>query len=479
LFIVFLSVISCDKEIKIGNSATVPLRDLDAILADGKITAVTNVNQTSYFIYNGEPMGFHFELLKKFADHLDVELEIITCNDIDEALKYLQEGKADIVAIGLSISADRQEMMQFTEPLMQSTEMLVQRKPNDWKKLTADEISSNLVRNQLDLAEKTVYVQKGSSYAQRLYNLERESGIEIGIIEVPFDAEELARQVARGEIDYTVCDDYMANTIASLYPDLDLSTPVSFPQNIAWSVRKEGSDTLLGELDSWIKGYKTTREYAWLQHKYFRGTRSARMASSEYFATYTGKVSPYDDIIRSYSDSIGWDWRLMASLIYQESRFNPSVISSRGAYGLMQVMPSTGTYFGYDVTRSVENNIRAGASYIKMLDKMFSNWVSDPDERVKFILASYNAGHGHVLDAIKLAEKNGLDPGKWDNNVSLFLERKSDPAFYDDPVVRNGRLKQGVAVNAYVTDILERYEHYKNISYDQASSGSGGATVNK
>ena len=76
-----------------------PLRDLDAILADGKITAVTNVNQTSYFIYKGEPMGFHFELLKKFADHLDVELEIITSNDIDEALKYLQEGKADIVAM--------------------------------------------------------------------------------------------------------------------------------------------------------------------------------------------------------------------------------------------------------------------------------------------------------------------------------------------------------------------------------------------
>ena len=479
MFIVILSVISCDKENRIKGTVSVPHRDLNEILADGKITAVTNVNQTSYFIYNGEPMGFHFEMLKKFADHLDVELEIITSNDIDEALEFLQEGKADIVAIGLSISADRQEMMSFTEPILQSTELLVQRKPNDWNKMTSDEVNNSLVRNQLDLAEKTVYVQKGSSYAQRLYNLERESGFSMGVIEVPYDAEELARQVARGEIDYTVCDDYMANTIGSIYPDLDLSTPVSFPQNIAWSVRKDGTDALLEELDSWIKGYKTTNDYAYLEHKYFKGSRSARMASSEYFATYTGKVSPYDDIIRNYSDSIGWDWRLMASLIYQESRFNPSVISPRGAYGLMQVMPSTGRYFGYDVTRSVENNIRAGASYIRMLDRMFSSYVPDPDERVKFILASYNAGHGHVLDAIKLAEKHGLDPGKWDNNVALFLERKSDPAVYGDPVVRNGRLRQGVAVNAYVADILNRYEHYKNISYDKASLGSGGATVNK
>ena len=462
LFIVVLSVVSCDKENRLVSTVPAP-RDLNAILADGKIIAVTNVNQTSYFIYKGEPMGFHFELLKKFADHLDLELEIITSNDIDEALEYLQSGEADLVAIGLSISADRKEMMSFTEPIMQTTEVLVQRKPGGWQKMTADASESKLVRNQLDLAGKTVYVQKGSSYAQRLYSLERESGIDIGVIEVPYDAEELARQVARGEIEYTVCDDYMANIIGSLYKDLDLSTPVSFPQNIAWSVRKEGNNALLDELNSWITGFKTTRDYALLERKDFKGARPASMAASEYFSTYTGKVSPYDQIIRNYSDSIGWDWRLVASLIYQESRFNPTVRSPRGAYGLMQVMPETGRHFGLDVTRSVDNNIHAGISYIRMLDKLFIDRVPDPDERIKFILASYNAGHGHVLDAMKLAEKNGLNPGKWDNNVALFLERKSDPVFYDDPVVRNGRLKQGVAVNAYVSDILARYEHYKNI----------------
>ena len=463
MFIVFISVVSCEQENRVGHAVAEPPRDLDKILADGKIKAVTNISQTSYFIYKGEPMGFHFELLKKFADHLELELEIITSNDIDEALEYLRKGETDLVAIGLSVSADRKEMMRFTEPLMQTTEVLVQRKPNGWSRMTTDAVVSKLITNQLDLAEKTVYVQKGSSYAQRLYSLERESGIDIGIIEVPYDAEELARQVARGEIDYTVCDDYMSNIIGSLFPDLDLATPVSFPQNIAWSVRKDGTDALLTELNDWITGFKTTREYARLERKYFSGARPATMASSEYFATYTGKVSPFDDIIRNYSDSIGWDWRLVAALIYQESRFNPSVTSPRGAYGLMQVMPETGRHFGVDVTRSVENNIHAGISYIRMLDRMFIGRVSDPDERIKFILASYNAGHGHVLDAMKLADKNGLDPGRWDNNVSLFLERKSDPVFYGDPVVRNGRLKQGVAVNAYVADILERYEHYKNI----------------
>jgi membrane-bound lytic murein transglycosylase F len=462
VFIVFISVISCDH---VGQVSPVlnSNRDLDAILAEGKIRVVTNINHTSYFIYRGEPMGFHFELLKKFADHLGLELEIIANNDIDEALQLLHDGDVDLIAVGLTVTSDRKERMRFTEPIMQASQVLVQRKPNGWSKMTADEIEKSLLRNQLDLAGKTIYVQKGSSFAQRLYNLERETGTDIKVIEVPYDAEELAHQVARGEIDYTICDDYMSHIIGSLHSELDLTTPVSFPQNIAWTVGQKGTDKLLEELNSWITGFKTTRDYAYLQTKYFRGTLPLRMVTSEYFATQTGKVSPFDDIIRNYSDSIGWDWRLVASLIYQESAFNPSVISSRGAYGLMQVMPSTGRHFGLDVTRSVENNIYAGISYIRYLNNLFYDRVPDPDERIKFILASYNAGQGHVLDAMKLAEKNGLSPAKWDDNVALFLERKSDPSYYGDPVVSHGLLRQGVAVNRYVADILRRYEHYKNI----------------
>jgi membrane-bound lytic murein transglycosylase F len=242
LFIVILSVFSCEKESRRVDTVQVPPRDLDTILADGKIKAVTNINQTSYFIYKGEPMGFHFELLKRFADHLDLELEIIARNDIDEALELLQEGKADLVAVGLSVSADRKEMMRFTDPIMQSSEVLVQRKPNGWFRMTAENIGQQLVRGQVDLAGRTIYVQKGSSYAQRLYNLERESGIDIGIIEVPYDAEELAHQVSRGEIEFTVCDDYMVNIIGALHSELDFGTSVSLPQDIAWSVREEGSD---------------------------------------------------------------------------------------------------------------------------------------------------------------------------------------------------------------------------------------------
>lgn len=170
----------------------------------------------------------------------------------------------------------------------------------------------------------------------------------------------------------------------------------------------------------------------------------------------------WDDMIKRASRDIEWDWRLLASLIYQESRFDPDVESWTGAYGLMQVMPLTGDKFGIDVKSSPASNMKAGILYINWLKSMFENRIADETERIKFILASYNAGPGHVLDAMKLAEKNGMDPQKWEGNVAVWLLRKSDPVYYNDAVVKNGYFKGTESVN-YVSEVLERYEHYRNI----------------
>jgi len=438
-------------------------RDLDEIILSGKISVVTNFNQTSYFIYKGEPMGFYFELLRRFADHLDLDLEIIPENDIDKAYQLLQSGEADIIAMGLTVNSERKELMNFSVPVFETRQVLVQRKPDSWRSMRVHEIEKALIRSQLDLADKSVYVQKGSSFKQSLLSLEKESGEDIDIVEAPFDSEELVKQVSKGEIPFTVCDEKIARLMNALYPNLDFSTPVSFPQKQALGVRKEGSEVLLKEIDTWLTRFTASDEYVLLDKKYFKGYRMARMAGSDYFSNNTGKVSPFDELIKKYSDTIGWDWKLVAALIYQESRFDPAVESGRGAYGLMQVMPETGRHFGLDVTGSVDNNIRAGISYIRFLDGIFVKKIPDNEERIKFILASYNAGQGHIIDAMKLASKNGFDPGKWDGNVALFLAKKSEKAYYTDPVVRNGLLKGGAAVNSYVDAVLERYDHYKNL----------------
>jgi len=176
----------------------------------------------------------------------------------------------------------------------------------------------------------------------------------------------------------------------------------------------------------------------------------------------TQQVSEYDGLIREFSVNINWDWRLLASLICQESQFKPNVRSHAGAYGLMQIMPVTGRNFGIDITASPENNMKAGILYINWLYSIFNSKITDKDERLLFVLAAYNAGPGHVLDAMRLADKNGMDPQKWNGNVAVWLLKKSEPQYYQDSVVRNGYFRGKESVK-FVSEVLDRFEHYKNI----------------
>jgi membrane-bound lytic murein transglycosylase F len=189
----------------------------------GKLIAVTDFNSTNYFIYKGEPMGFHYELLKKFSEYIDLNLEIVTENDIYKAFEMLKSGKADILAFDLSVNSARKKEIRFTEPISETRQVLVQRKPAKWRSMSTDEIERQLIRNQLHLAGKTVYVQAGASSYGCLKNLEDEIGDTISIIEVPFETEELISMVARSEIDYAVCDENIAIVNTSYFPVIDVS----------------------------------------------------------------------------------------------------------------------------------------------------------------------------------------------------------------------------------------------------------------
>jgi membrane-bound lytic murein transglycosylase F len=362
ILLIFLGVIftSCNKY-PVISPVTVPVSfDLDSIRARGRLIAVTDFNSTNYFIYRGEPMGFNYELLTAFAEHLGVDLELVTENNLEHSFELLNSGKADLLALSLTINATRKNDILFTMPIYETRQVLVQRKPRHWRYMTADELNRNLIRNQLKLAHQAVFVQKGSSHAERLRSLADEIGDSIVIAEVPYEAEELIQNVANGEIDYAVVDENIAKVNSTYYPGIDIKTPISFPQNIGWGLRKDNSQMLLTELNNWFSDYKKSDSYALLYAKYFRNERSSKIIKSDYYVLNTGKISQWDDLIKSASSDINWDWRLLASLIYQESRFKPNVRSWAGAYGLMQVMPVTGKKMGIDITSSPSNNIKAG-----------------------------------------------------------------------------------------------------------------------
>jgi len=461
LITVFISCSDHHNSSKNINNNTVAF-DLDSIRKRGKLVAITDLNSTNYFIYKGEPMGFTYDLLKSFSDNIGIDLEIIAENHPEQAFRMLKSGEADLLAVGLTVNSTGKNDVLLTEPLDETRQVLVQRKPHNWRSLTSEALNKKLIRNLPGLAKKIVYVQAGSSHAEQLYSTAKKIGDSISIIEVPYDPEKLIQHVASGEIEYTVCDENVALVNATYYPDIDVSTPVSISQSIAWGIRKNNSAALLSELNRWITTYKKTESYAQLYAKYFKNSRSSSIVKSDFYALNTGKVSRYDDLIRKFSLSIKWDWRLLASLICQESHFDPDVESYAGAYGLMQVMPVTGMNFGIDITFSPESNLKAGIRYINWLHKIFDPKIPDEKERINFILASYNAGPGHVLDAMKLAEKNGMNPQKWNGNVALWLLKKSERQYYNDVVVKNGYFRGIESVN-FVSQVLERFEHYKNI----------------
>lgn len=471
LFSLTLLVITCSPpgsrkersvEICEGEGETL----LDKIHERGKLIASTDYNSTSYFVYRGEPMGYQYELLKSFAGYLDVGLEIIVNNDIDEAFSCLNNGQCDLIGFDLTITRERSKQVDFTNPINQTRQVLVQRKPVRWRKMqTWDEVESHLIRNQLELAGKKIHVQKNSSYLPRLRNLAEEIGDTIFIIENPDKTtEELIKMVATGDIDYTISDEHIALVNQKYYPDIDVSTPISFPQYTAWAVRK-GADTLLNEINTWLESFKRSKQARLIYNKYFKNPRSVKIAQSEYHSITGGKISQYDSIIKEQSRILNWDWRLLASLIYQESGFDHDVTSWVGAFGLMQLMPGTAEKFGVDSLSPPQDNIRAGVKFIKWLDEQFDDIVDDESERIKFVLASYNVGIAHVFDAMRLADKYGKDPTIWNDNVDYFLLNKSNPEFYTDTVVYYGYARGEEPYN-FVNEILDRYDHYKNVIDD-------------
>jgi membrane-bound lytic murein transglycosylase F len=432
----------------------------------GKLIATTAYNSTDYFIYRGEPMGFQYEKLKMFADYLGVELEINIANSLDDAFRSLEEGKSDVIAMGLTVTLDRSEKVDFTIPILQTRQMLVQRKPANWRKMrTWDDIEKSLIRNPIDLAGKTVIVQKASAHADRLKNLSEEIGWPILIGEDPvYEVEQLVESVANGEIEYTVCDEHMAGFFEKQFPEIDIRTAISFPQHIAWAVRHD-SDSLRIAINDWLSENNNSYASNHLFDKYFNSSRTAFMAKSESVSFNGKKISQYDEILRNISKQHEFDWRLVASLVYQESQFHSDARSWSGAFGLMQMMPATAALLGIDSTASEFEQIEAGILYLKILDGELPKEITDPDERIKFILAAYNLGIAHVFDARRLASKNGKNPNVWSDNVDYFILNKSNPAYYRDSVVRYG-YANGKEAYDFVLEVLDRFEHYKNVVTD-------------
>ncbi|RKX18011.1 MAG: lytic transglycosylase F [Candidatus Zixiibacteriota bacterium] len=456
--IIVLVVNACQSPVQTKEGRSCP--DINEIHKRGKLIACIHNNSTDYFILKGNPMGFQLELLNNLSDYLNLPIEINVDNNLHSNFTKIATGQCDLVAVGLTITGERKDTISFTKPIFSTRQVLVQRIP---KGLSQKQLKDTLISNQLELGNKTIVVEKGSSFIKRLQDLSEEIGEKINIkINDTATSEELISMVSNAIIDYTISDENVAKVNKNYYTNIDISVPISFPQNLAWGVRC-GADSLLDTINIWIENFKKTKKFKSLYIKYFKNKRSTENNFEGFISTNDeGKISPYDDIIKDYAKGLHWDWRLLASLIYQESHFNPQAKSWAGAFGLMQLMPTTAARFGVDSLSSPTQQIQAGVGYLKWVNKQLKTDVPDSAQRIYFVLASYNAGLGHVRDAMRLAEKYNRNPKIWKDNVEYFLFEKSNPKYYLDKVVKNGYLR-GRETKNHVNQTIERYKHYRNL----------------
>jgi peptidoglycan lytic transglycosylase F len=438
--------------------------DFEEILARNELRVAVDYSATTYFLYKGLPLGFEYELLKRFTKNMGVNLKIIVQPSIKESFSKLQRGEVDLIAYPLAITPNRKEQVDFTKRYRTVRQMLIQRKPEGWRKINPHEMNKILIRNQVDLLGKKVHVLNASSYIETLKSLEKQIGGEIDIIEdsASVESDEMIRRVSSGQYEYTVADENLAQANAFYYPNIDFETPVSFPTRIAWAVRKT-SPVLRDSLNINIDKVKKTGLLNFLYKKYFLSSRNSQIVAKEDYTSHEGKkgLSPYDDIIKENAHRIKWDWLLLASMVMQESHFDPKAKSWVGAQGLLQLMPATAAHYGIKNRENPVESLKGGTDYLISLEKRWISNMEDTTDLADFVMASYNAGPGHLIDARALVKKFGGDRDEWDD-VSKYLALLSTKKYYKDPVVKLGYCRGQEPVN-YVKHINDRYAIYKDL----------------
>ena len=443
LFLILLSCSTDKQELKESGSDEVAIPELSS----DTLHVATLYGSSSYFRFRDEILGYDVELSAHLARHIKKPLQIHLARTRQQMIDWLDEGTVELIAYDMYESRELKSKYQFVAYQPDSYLVLVQL------------IGVNTVTSIAELRGKTIHVPENSPQLQRLRSLNRELGGGINIVEVPdtVGSDEIIDRVIKKKIEYTLA---YQNKV-SLYKDhnrrLDIRLQVGFAQRNGWIIRKSNSE-LARAIESWEDDEETAVFRSQLYSKYI--IRNPYFASTR-MRIPLGSISPYDEYFKKYSTEIGWDWRLLAAIAFHESGFDSAQVSRKGASGLMQLMPRTAANFGLSRSNitNPEKNIEAGVQYIKSLNLLFRK-VENKDERVCFILASYNSGPAHVLDAMALAEKHGKNKYIWHEHVEPYLEKKSDPAYYNDEVVKYGRFRATETLR-YVRNTLTTYRKFK------------------
>jgi membrane-bound lytic murein transglycosylase F len=431
-------------------------RDLGHLRRGGVLRVITRYNSSTYFIHKGGQAGFDYELIKHFAREQGLTVEVVVVEADEDLVSLLNAGRGDVICAGLGPDPNLERWLVATRPtnFVQKIVVLPADSPRE------DDLES--------LSGLTLTLPANDRYRPELLKLKENRRLRFFVTAGPSgaDPEELLARLAQGESEAVVVDDIIARATMTHVDNLKVGPTLSSRRPTVWYLRENCPElkTALNEYlrrNFWVGGDGLTRRsqtYGIIYDRYFKNPLTIRgFREPAHRPDKSGAISIYDDLIRRRAEAAGFDWRLVAALIYQESRFYPHARSRADARGLMQVLPR----FAGAQQDSLFDPSASLTAGLRMLKGTWQSYAYlDSLERLRFTLAEYHAGHGHVTDARRIAIEMGRDPNKWEGALAVTLPRLMERKHFSK--TRHGYYGGGETVD-YVEEILNRYRMYMRL----------------
>ncbi len=429
---------------------------LERIQKEGVLRVLTRNSPATYFQDRNGETGFEYELVKRFADDLGVELKIETADNLDEIFTRLnQENGPALAAAGLVSSKGRMNQARFSQSYLEVTPQIIYR--NGENRPTRPE----------SLLNKRIMVLKGSSHAEQLATLKGQfpelTYEESDAVEIV----DLLRMVDEGQIDLTLVDSNELAMNQVYFPNVRVAFDFGDANTLGWALPPGTDDSLLKEVNAFLERVKINGVLQRLKDRYYGHVDVLGYVGAYTFAKHLQQRLPrYEQHFRQNGKTYELDWRLLAAIGYQESLWQPNATSKTGVRGLMMLTQNTAEAMGVSNRLDPKQSINGGSKYFASILENLAPELTEPD-RTWFALAAYNIGIAHLGDARKLAEAEGLDPNKW-LSIKTILPRLSQKKWYSK--TKYGYARGGETVH-FVQNIRRYYDILTWVTQPQLEGG--------
>lgn len=426
---------------------------LDEIKKEKELKVILLNAPYTYYIGSNGAQGFEYDLVKSYADHLNVKLNVTSVNTVSEAIEKAKEQTFHITSAALSKTTPRLKEFKFGPSYFEVHQQVI----------CSRNMKNNKIfpRNVESLIGLNIKVEDNTSYSNTVRSLVKD-GYDINVtFTSEYSTEELLEQVSSKQIDCTIADSNIYALNLRYYPEMDMAFTISQREQLAWILPKD-SQKLEIDMYAWLNNFNQRGKMAELKDHYFSNIYSFNYYDNKMFYKRIEKRLPkYKNIFIEAGRYYGIQWKLLASIAYQESHWNPNAKSFTGVRGIMMLTNATAKLLGVKDRLNPKQSIVGGTRHIKQMIKFVPKEVIGED-RLKFALAAYNVGMGHVHDARKLAIRLGFNPNVW-SDIKRVLPLLSKKKYYKTLKFGYARGEEPVkyveSIYAY-RDILDNHPKY-------------------